>query len=489
MATGTTTLYISESSIRLMVSRGRRITKLADVPLETDLGETNSEEKENQLAARLKDVFKRNSIGSRKVILGISGLHCLTRPLTLPDLPRAMLDEAVNREARRVLPVPPEQLYISWQSLSASEGKMEAFMVAIPRYISDTLLKALAKAGFKPHQMDIKPLALARVARVPTAVIIDVQPGEFDIVILSSGMPQPIRTLPFPEEYISFEERMEIVKDELERTVQFYNSNSPEPLQPGTPMLVSGDLADEPEMYRSLAASMGFEAGLLTSPLKCAKHLDPSHHLVNVGLALKELPKEAGQLLPNFNTLPAHYLPKQISLNRIMAVPMTAVAGALIILLAMTIQNASADIENSRVQLDSTNLVLQKKQAEKQALTKSVSDMKVKLASIDTSRRNFSTVLETLTGAGDLMNNDLNATVDNEVSNMDLSNIAHDGTSVNLKGQAVSEQEVLDYVRKLTTTGRFSEITISNINRLQAASGNGTDMMDFTLILKLKGTP
>ncbi len=490
MANGTTTLYISDSSLRLMVTRGKRITKLADMPLEKVQGEPGAGTKEEELATRIKDLFKRNHIGARKIILGISGLHCLTRPLTLPDLPRTMLDEAVTREARRVLPVPPEQLYISWQSLSASEGKMQAFMVAIPRTIADLYLKALARAGFKPYLMDIKPLALARLARVPTAVIVDVQPGEFDIVIMADGIPQPIRTLSFPEGRVSFEERVEIVRGELERTIQFYNSNNPEKrLQPGTPLLVSGELADEPATYQSLARSLGLEASLLASPLKCLKHLDPSHHLVNVGLALKEMAREAGPQLPNFNTLPAPYQPRQISLNRIMAVPMTAAACGLILLMAVTIQNASASLDNTRVQLDSTNLVLAKKQAEKQELTKEIAAAQQQLATIEASRQGFTTILENLTGNGVLMNNDLNATVDNVIPDLDLASIGHTGKSVSIKGQAASEQEVMDYVRKLTATGRFSELTISNLNRIEPTSENESGYMDFYLTLKVKETP
>jgi type IV pilus assembly protein PilM len=490
MANGTTTLYISETGIRLMVTGGKRITKLGEVPLETGAGETGAEEREKEIAAKIKDLFRRNHIGSGKVILGISGLHCLTRPITLPDLPRAMLDEAVTREARRVLPMPPEQLYISWQSFTAAEGKLQAFMVAIPKYIADSYLKALGQAGFKPYLMDIKPLALARLARVPTAVIVDVQPGEFDIVIMAGGVPQPIRTLPFPEEHTPLEARMETVRDELARTIQFYNSNNAERmLKPGTPLLVSGELADEPAMYGALARSLDLEAALLASPLKCLKHLDPSHHLVNVGLALKEITREAGPLLPNFNTLPAHYLPKQLSLNRIMAVPMTAAAGGLIILLAMTVQNASANIETARVQLESTNLVLEKRQAERKELTGTVTTMQAQLAAIEAERQGFSVILENLTGNGDLMNNDLNATVDNVITDLGLDNIGHNGEGVSLKGSAASEQEVMEYVRKLTDTGRFNEITIANITRVGAASENETERMDFALTLDVKETP
>ena len=42
-------------------------------------------------------------------------------------IPKEMLDEAVNREAERALPVPLKELYISWQSIPAPEGKTQVF--------------------------------------------------------------------------------------------------------------------------------------------------------------------------------------------------------------------------------------------------------------------------------------------------------------------------------------------------------------------------
>jgi Tfp pilus assembly protein PilN len=363
---------------------------------------------------------------------------------------------------------------------------MEAFMIGIPRYIADTMLNAIGQAGFKPSLMDIKPMALARLARVPTAVIIDVQPDEFDIVVMVNGLPQPVRTLPFPEENISFEERMEIVRDELERTVQFHNSNNVENLlDSDTPLLVSGELADEPAAYESLAESVGFKVSLLASPLKCPKHLDPSHHLVNVGLALKQLTKDAGPLLPNFNTLPAHYQPKQLSLNRIIAIPMTAAAGALIIVLAMTVQNASANLEAVKSQLDANNIILVKRQAEKKDLADNIASLEKQIKSMESQRQGFSVILNDLTNNGNLMNSDITASVDNVIADLDLSGLSHSGHLLSLKGLAASEQEVMEYVRKLTATGRFSEVTISNISLQKADSESGANVVGFSLSLKL----
>jgi type IV pilus assembly protein PilM len=482
MAKNTTSLYISDNGIRLMVTRGKRITKLADMPLDVNLADINSE-KEAELINKIKLLFKSNRIGVRKIILGISGMHCLTRPISLPELPKTMLDEAITREAKRVLPVPLDQLYLSWQIISSSEGKIQAFMVAIPKHIADTLVSILNKTGFKPYLMDIKPLALARVSREPTAIIVDIQLKEFDIVVMSKGMPQTIRTVPFPQEYLAQADRLAIVRDELKRTIQFYNSNNPEDvIQSNATLLVSGELVDEAETLEFLAQELGYKVSLLVSPLKCLKQLDPSHHLMNVGLALKELGKESGLLLPNFNTLPLPYLPKQIPRDRLMAVPAAAVAVGLVVLLFFTVQNAAAKIEKDQNDLDVTNTLLEQKQSQKKELSQSVTAAQKNLSTITADREKYTAALESMGAESTSMNNDLEASVDNVVTNLDLSRVGHSGTQMNLYGKAASEQEIMQYVRKLQDTGRFEEITIADITR---GSENATDFMQYSLTLRV----
>lgn len=488
MAKNTTTLYIDDTNIRLMVTRGKRITKLANVPLDTGLTEIDTEEKENELAEKIKQLFKTNKIGVRKIIIGLSGLHCLTRPVILPELPRAMLDEAVNREASRVLPVPVEQLYISWQVVAAAEGKLQAFMAAIPRHIADTLLRVLQQAGFKPYLMDIKPLALSRLAGEATCIIVDVQSKEFDVVILAGGIPQPIRTVTFPQESLSSQNRLMIVKDEIKRTVEFYNSNNPDNrIQPNVTMYVSGELADEPVIYESLAQELGYQVAPLSSPLKCMKHLDPSHHLVNVGLTLKELTREAGPLLPNFNTLPVPYLPKQISLNKLMAVPATAAAIGLIILLGMTVQDAAGNIESIQARLESNTFLIEKKQNQRNDMMASIEAAEEKLVSNESARNRFTRALTSISSDGDQINGDLESSVDTLVEDVDLSNISHGGGQLRVSGQALTEVEILQYARNLDDTGRFAEVTIDNISRVET-SDNESDIMNFYLTLRLKGS-
>ncbi len=486
MAKKTTTLYLSDTGIRLMVNRGKRITKLADMPLDMSLSDLNSEEKENELVNKIKLLFKSNRINVTKIILGLSGLHCLTRPVSLPELPKTMIEEAITREAKRVLPVPLDQLYISWQVMSSAEGKIQVFVVAIPKRIADTMVRVLNKTGYKPYLMDIKPLALARVSREATALLVDIQPKEFDIIILDQKVPKTVRTVPFPQEYLARSDRLSVVRDELKRTIQFYNSNNPEnTILPNTALLVSGELVDEAETIEFLAQELGYKVSLLASPMKCLSQLDPSHHMANIGLALKELVKEAGPSLPNINSLPLPYQPKQIPRGRLMAVPAGALAVGLVVLLLFTVQNAAAKIEKDQSTLDNTRLQLVQKQLQKKDLQDNIGAMQKKVVDIQTARDGYVAALDSMNQAGNLMNGDLNAIVDNVVTGLDIFTINHAGDQLQVSGQSVTEQEVMQYVHKLQDTGRFSEVTIASIVRL-VDSEKGTEVMDYSLALKLK---
>ncbi len=477
MARKIVTLYIDDSSIRLMVSRGKRLNKLASAQLQLGSAELKEDIKEAEITTKIKHLLKANKVRAKKVVLGISGRNCLSRPVTLPQLPRAMLEEAVTREAKRVLPVPPDQLYLSWQARPAPEGKIQVFLVAIPRRSADNLIKITRQVGLKPYLMDIKPLALARVVKEETAIIVDMQSIEADIIIMANGTPQPVRTIPFPSEVLSSEEKLAMVRDDVRRTIEFYNSNNPEnPLDDETPIFVTGELAEKPDLGKSLADELGYPLSVLASPLKNPKKLDLTNYMVNVGLTLKELDKEAGPSVANLNALPAPYRAKPISVSRIIAVPSAVVIIGLIAGGIMAIQATSASISAMNGQLDNTNYILEQKLLRKQELQQEINQLEQKVATATASRDSFTSALAEIENGGSTINGDLQAVTDNLFAGIQLSHIAHSSTQINLSGQALSEQEVLSFARKLDKCGRFTEVTIASIRRVgvgQAESEQG----------------
>ena len=183
-----------------------------------------------------------------------------------------------------------------------------------------------------------------------------------------------------------------------------------------------------------------------------------------------------------------------------MVLPATGIAIGLIVMLAMTIQDAAASIDSVHEQLEAANYILEQKQTRKDDLVESIAGLEKKLASAEAVLSRFTSALDSLDQQGEKINGDLEATVDNLVNGVELRSIGHTGQVLNINGGAPSEVEVLQYARNLDATGRFSEVTVANIRRVANSSedmgGEGAEMpssgnnsmASFALTLKLTGT-
>ncbi|MCX7911812.1 MAG: PilN domain-containing protein, partial [Dehalococcoidales bacterium] len=268
----------------------------------------------------------------------------------------------------------------------------------------------------------------------------------------------------------------------------FYNTNNPDdPLGTDTTVFISGDIADDAGITELIARETGYRAAFLSSPLKCARQLDPSQYLVNVGLALKELARKDELVVPNINCLPSPYQPRQIPRERLAAIPAGIAAVGLLMLLFFTVQDAAARMEQDEGLLAATKARLEQRQSQKRQLSAEIAAVEKELASVRAQADRYASVLEVMTGRARLMNEDLETTVYNKVASLELYNISHSGSQLSLQGSAASEDEVVQYVRRLQNTGRFKEITITTLRR-ETGSDNSSTCMNYSINIKLKET-
>ncbi len=482
MAKKVVSLYIDDISIRLLVTRGNEVSKWLYAPLESGLVEGAVIIKEDEVAGKIKEALDTQEIKTKKVNVGISGLLCLTRAITFPQLPKAMLAEAVVREAKKVMPMAMENLYnVSWQSISSPKNEMRAFMIAVRQKTIDALVRTLKKAGLEIRFLDLKPLALLRAVTEKTAVILDVQPNEFDIVVMAEGIPQPIRTIPFPQNIQSLQEKLQMVVEHTDNTVKFYNShNADKPLPPETPIFLSGELASELQLRQSLSDKLGQPVHVLPSPLKYPDSFNLSQFMVNIGLALRELPlgDKTGLSVAKLNTLPIAYQPKHFSLARVSVVPGMAVFAIAVIPLMMLTQSTSTNLEAMQNQIEMTNQLIEQKQMEKQGLSENIAELEQRLADAETSRNTFTEVSQSFGELNDTVNGDVAAANSLLPDTVSLSMVNHDGKIMKIDGQAPGENEVLLYASSLRDSNRFIEVTVAKMTRTD------DDRMDFTLMLK-----
>jgi len=486
MAKSVVSIYIDETSLRLMVARGKRVEKWAYSPLEPGLFDDGAVVDEEKVAARIQELFKTLEVKTNRVITGLSGLHCLARSITLPKLPEAVLPEAVTQEAIRIMPVQLDQFYLSWQVISTSKEEMQVFMAASPRNATDALISTLQRAGLDPYFIGLKPLALARLANKPTAMVIDAQATEFDIVIMVDRVPQLVRTISFPSKVKTLAEKLSAISRDLEQTINFYNSSySEKPLDSETPIFISGEVAEEPEAYQSLANKLGYPVLPLSLPLACPEGLAPSQYMVNSGLALKELsiPKSEGNLsLVNLNLLPEAYKPKPVSLTKTLLVPAAIViAIGLLVPMVMNVQNAFASTKLLKKEMDAMNQVIEQRLEETKALKEEIAELEAQVEETESALAAFNAVNFYIEDRQYVVNGDLEVITTTLPDTINLRTITHGGDALRIGGVAPSEVEVLAYARDLRDSGRFPEVIVSTLAK------NEQDSMDFMLTLVTGG--
>ncbi len=461
MTRSVVTLYIDDSSLRLLVAKGKKVEKWADLTLEPGLIRDGVILNEAEVAAKIKELLKGLGVRNKKVVAGLSGLRCLTPLISLPQLPKALLPEAIRQETETIMPVPMEQFYLTWQTIP-SRGEEKVFVVAVPRNAADALVKTLRQAGVEPDLMDIKPLALARAVKEATAIIVDVQPTEFDIVIMVDGIPQPIHTQSLPRAAKSWKEKLPIIRQELDKTMKFYDSSHPEnPLASDTPIFVSGELTPE-----SLAGELKHPVLPLSPPLKCPPGLLLGRYMANIGLALKKISsvRRACPSKVNVNALPDVYRPEAPSLINMLAPPIILVAVALLIFLFMLIRNTAADTAAGQDQLDTVKQILNEKKPENQLQTEEIAELEKAVAELEVTYDAFATVLDSFGSNHAEVNGDLAVVISALPGTLSLTSISH-ATGLAISGTAPSEGEVLAYATALRASDRFSQVIVSSIKR------------------------
>ncbi len=467
MAKRVVTLYIDETSLRLLVVEGKKVVKWADLPLEAGLVNDGIIVEQAQVAAKIKELLEKEKVSAVKVVAGLSGLHCVSRLVKLPHLPKSMLDEAVGREAERVMSVPMEQLYLSWQPIVDSGAEMDVFLLAFPRSAADALVQTLRSVALEPYLIDLKPLALTRVADRPTAIIADIQPTDVDIVVMVDRVPQLIRTLSLPSEAGSWQEKLPILKEELDRTAKFYNSSHADnPLDSDVPVFVSGELAQESEVCESLASELKYSVLPLPSPLECPDGLPAGRCMVNIGLALKEVavPRaKANFSVVDLNVLPDVYRPKARSLTPFLTVLGVIAAAGVLAFLGMLFQDVASDVAALRAELYATNQLLIERQSQWQAQMNSITELEGRVAEVEASSRTFDTATQRFAEGRTEVNGNLNVALYTLPSGVELTSVSRGDTGMTIGGVASTEAEVLAYAKELRDSRWFSSVIISRM--------------------------
>lgn len=310
------TLDISQTGARIMETRGGVVRRWADVSYEPEEAENMAQRGEPALGAAVRQLMESSGIKAKKAIVSISGLYTVSRLIPAHNLPPApTLDESVKEIARDIMPVATEELYFFWQAVGDDEGERQIFTVGVPRDVMDNEMRALKTAGISPQIIELRAMALARVVDKEKAVILNIEPTNFDIIMVVKGVPEIMHSLAWRQGDMSIADTAEYLATNLEVTVDFYNSNHLDaPFDMDVPLYITGQMSVESQLIEKLQDRLAFNIEQLTPPLDCPDFLPISQYAVNIGLAMrKEMSVRdtgGGGFFPlDVNLLPQAYRP------------------------------------------------------------------------------------------------------------------------------------------------------------------------------------
>jgi len=245
------------------------------------------------------------------------------------------------------------------------------------------------------------------------------------------------------------------------------------PIEATVPVLVSGELAQQEDIWKLLVGRSGHPVQMLPLPMETPEGFPSSQYATNIGLALKELAPEKGiaYSLVNFNALPEVYIPKPRPISEILFVP-TIVAGIALVALVAFLNVTS--LTNTTALRDELAIMSQRV-ASQLAQTKDMSSettaLEEQISSIEATADAFSTTLSDFAAGRDEVNGDLSEINSRLPGAVDLQSVTHSGATLTVKGLADDEGAIFRYAKDLRAGGRFALVVITDVHEVELRMG------------------
>jgi len=190
------------------------LNRIAIIMLPEGIVRDGEVEDQATLAAYLKELWKQNGIGRRKVILGVSNQKVIVRPMDLPYMPDDELESAVKYQVQEFIPIPIDDAIVDYEVvdeyMTGEEERMQTVLLAAAhREMINGFMGAVAGAGLAPVAIELKAFAMARSlvkkeyqfleeegAEPPGSVcLINIGAGICNICVVKESTPRFVRML------------------------------------------------------------------------------------------------------------------------------------------------------------------------------------------------------------------------------------------------------------------------------------------------------
>jgi type IV pilus assembly protein PilM len=154
-----------------------------------------------QTAAVIRELVRRSGVSTNKAVASLPNNVVFTSVIELPKIPENELKKAIEFEAKKYVPLPLEEVALSWSILNehpskasggiaTADDKQKVLLTAVPSIVIDNYVRMFKLAGIEPQALEIEVLALIRsvIGDETTAILlIDIGAKSTSINVVDNG--------------------------------------------------------------------------------------------------------------------------------------------------------------------------------------------------------------------------------------------------------------------------------------------------------------
>lgn len=136
-------------------------------------------------------------IKTKKAICSLPEIKAFLRIISLPEMKKDEVQEAIKWELEANIPMSSDQVYYDWQiidkNLSKEKGKMDVLVVAFSKKVIDQFLETLELAGLEAVGIEIESIAQARSMLQEndgrTSLVVDLGDRRTSLLVIIANIP------------------------------------------------------------------------------------------------------------------------------------------------------------------------------------------------------------------------------------------------------------------------------------------------------------
>ncbi len=185
---------------------GWKISRAGQVPTPSDSIREGTVIDPATMGMAIKGLLRTAKITANTAIVGVSGSSIIVRNVKFPKMNELMLRKSIKYEAGRYVPSSVEDSYIECEvGADTEDGQMEVLIVAAPKELVNSRIRACRAADLEVDCVDIDAFALFRslveseeasILRQMTMALVDVGFASTTVSVISKGQFVMTRSIP-----------------------------------------------------------------------------------------------------------------------------------------------------------------------------------------------------------------------------------------------------------------------------------------------------